>query len=1128
MRPNGVKTLLRTAVWALGGLLLIASDARAQTPTVPGAPTVDTVTAGRNTSGLTLTATWTAPSNDGGSAITAYDVRHIKTAADETDDANWTVEDDAWTAGSLTSTIAGLPDSTGYDVQVRAVNASGDGAWSSTATGTTLDHGDMAATATALTLDTPQGGGIEPGTDVDYFTFTLTQETGLLIWTAGDLDTVGELQDSSGTVLTSNDDNLFSDDDPLSSAPSNFFVWHTLAAGTYSIKVTSYGGATGSYVLHTRAIVDSSGTADAHEITLDSDGRSVERGILAPGIGPSRDRDYFTLTLSATTEVIMHTTSSIEYPRVILLESDGTTEITRNTGHSLWPGFYPQALIRRSFDAGTYYIKIESGAGNIDDSGFYNLHVTTVTDPGDTTATATPLRLGEARGGNIASTADVDYFRFEVTETTDILVRTGANISGALLDVDGNAVTVSPESDSRSLFSAAGLTAGTYSIKVTASGTGNYGLLVLADPSYYRFVALCESVATLASITDPLYGCQWHLNNAGQRKGGVSDEDVHVEAVWAAGILGAGINVAVVDTGLDSDHEDLSANVETTRNHDYTAPEGEDTTDIYNPESNHGTAVAGIIAARDNSLGGRGVAPRARIYGYNFLQAPTDANMADAMQRDLVETHVSNNSWGASSSHTGVELIPAIWEMEIETGLTRGAGGTGIVYVFAAGNSGPADYANLGGVINHYGVTTVCAVTDQGEHAPYSEQGANLWVCAPSGSASLRPAPDDRPDITTTDNDDRYTDSFGGTSAATPIVSGVVALVRSANTALTWRDVKLILAASARQNDADDPGWEDGALKYGAATARYHFNHKYGFGVVDAEAAVDAATHWTPLPPFVEQKIDSATTLNLSIPDCTVATGCPTSTDSDPVSSSLTMGAEVEFIEFVAIDVNLSHEFFRDLQIELVSPSGQVSVLSVPRSIFGTRPPFMGSARFGSAKHLGENPAGTWTLRLRDARHQNTGTLHAWSLTVYGHRTAPGAATLAALTPGAGSLAAVWTAPTTPAAPRSPATRCATSRPPQTRRTMPTGPRRRPAGLPVARWNTPSAAWILSNTMSRCGRSTPRTTPVSGHPPSLGRPSAMRPPLRMAPPPPAASLRRRRPGRLLAPRSPPPTRMTTR
>ena len=267
----------------VGLLLLVAGAVEAQT-SVPGAPTINTVTAGSST---TLVVTWTAPTSDGGSAITAYDVRHIETADDETDDANWTVEDDAWTTGDgdLTYTIAALTESTQYDVQVRAVNTNGDGAWSSTTTGTTSDHGGTTATATSLTLGTDMDGRIATGTDVDYFTFTLTKKTHLLIRTTGDLDTVGELQDSSGTELASNDDNRHAADDPLAGTPVNFFLWKTLEANTYYIKVTAYGGTTGAYVLRTWATVDSSSTTDAHEITLDSDGNSVEGGILGPSSG---------------------------------------------------------------------------------------------------------------------------------------------------------------------------------------------------------------------------------------------------------------------------------------------------------------------------------------------------------------------------------------------------------------------------------------------------------------------------------------------------------------------------------------------------------------------------------------------------------------------------------------------------------------------------------------------------------------------------------------------------------------------------------------------------------------------------------------------------------------------------
>ena len=82
--------------------------------------------------------------------------------------------------------------------------------------------------------------------------------------------------------------------------------------------------------------------------------------------------------------------------------------------------------------------------------------------------------------------------------------------------------------------------------------------------------------------------------------------------------MGEGINVAVVDTGMDWTHEDLVDNVDSSLNHDYTG-EG----DIHHPYSHHGTNVAGLIAARDNDIGVRGVAPRATIYGHNLLDAPS-------------------------------------------------------------------------------------------------------------------------------------------------------------------------------------------------------------------------------------------------------------------------------------------------------------------------------------------------------------------------------------------------------------------------------------------------------------------------------------------------------------------------
>ena len=100
----------------------------------PEALTVSFVTSESNS----LTISWAPPSSDGGSDITAYDLRHIETSADETVDLNWVVVEDVWTTGggALEYTLTGLTADVQYDIQVRAVNATGESPWSETVTGT--------------------------------------------------------------------------------------------------------------------------------------------------------------------------------------------------------------------------------------------------------------------------------------------------------------------------------------------------------------------------------------------------------------------------------------------------------------------------------------------------------------------------------------------------------------------------------------------------------------------------------------------------------------------------------------------------------------------------------------------------------------------------------------------------------------------------------------------------------------------------------------------------------------------------------------------------------------------------------------------------------------------------------
>ncbi len=406
------------------------------------------------------------------------------------------------------------------------------------------------------------------------------------------------------------------------------------------------------------------------------------------------------------------------------------------------------------------------------------------------------------------------------------------------------------------------------------------------------------------------------------------------------------------------------------------------------------------------------MAPRATIFGNNLLRSGDIANEADALTRNAATTGVSNNSWSFRDT-PAVDAATSAWEMAIETGLEIGYGGKGTVYVWAGGNGGPDDHTNIDGRTNHYGVIAVCATTDQGEQSHYSESGASLWVCGPSDGEDptdllgLRP---DRPGLYTTRNYGRYGE-FTGTSAAAPAVAGVVALMRSANSNLTWRDVKLVLAATARKNDSSDSSWSDGAGKLGAS-GNYHFSHLYGFGVVDAEAAVNLAKTWTTLPPLIKTTPVTADA-NLAIPDGT-RTG-PSAPFGATVSSSLEVGDDVDFIEFVEIVADFDASEFRDLEVTLTSPSGTKATIST-RTYLLARILYDLSIdpdyRFGSAKHLGENPEGAWTLSMRDGWTGDTATLNSWSVRIYGHRARPHSPAGASMVGQQKSLAVSWSAPT--------------------------------------------------------------------------------------------------------------------
>lgn len=468
---------------------------------------------------------------------------------------------------------------------------------------------------------------------------------------------------------------------------------------------------------------------------------------------------------------------------------------------------------------------------------------------------------------------------------------------------------------------------------------------------------------------DPLLASQWHLHNQGQ-SGGKSGEDIRVAGAWPLA-KGEGVIVGVIDDSVELVHPDLAPNVVPGSVSFRPGNEGGWPVPCRAAEDDHGTAVAGILLARDdNGRGGSGVAPRASLIGYDALSTSLDLHLYEALTRDNQRVAVYQNSWG--SPDTGaVSDAGDLFAQAISRGINEGRGGLGSIFVFSGGNGGQGDNSNLDGFANKRGVIAVCAVDDHGRRAEFSEPGANLLVCAPGVGSNKG--------VSTTALLGDYRSDFAGASAATPMVSGVVALMLSARPstleALTWRDVQLILAGTARRNDPLDPLWTRAA---GGSGWVHPF---YGYGVVDAEAAVKAARTWTSVGGSAQQKrCDSGVKIaGQAIPD-------------QPSGAALSVNLKLDCpgisrIEFVEIEVTTEHSYHGDLRIDLTSPAGFSSRLVDARRCYTAGSDSCGRYngwRFGTQRHLNESAQGVWRLDVTDLKAGDQGALTQWRVIVHG------------------------------------------------------------------------------------------------------------------------------------------------
>lgn len=354
---------------------------------------------------------------------------------------------------------------------------------------------------------------------------------------------------------------------------------------------------------------------------------------------------------------------------------------------------------------------------------------------------------------------------------------------------------------------------------------------------------------------DKYFKDQWHLENTGQGSG-TKGEDAEAVKAWNLTTGNENIVIAIIDDGVDYNHEDLKANIyknpleipgdgkdndknnykDDVRGWDFYYNDNNPIPSTFNKPYNntdkndiHGTPCAGVACARlNNKLGVVGICGNCKILpikicgGKTSSNFTTDANTGKAIRYASTLADVLSNSWSGGSPSTDITNA-------IKYAASKGRGGKGCVILFASGN----DYlSSVPYPSKRSEVIAVGASTNKAARASYSNYGAELDVIAPSsgGTRGIYTTDVSIKDRGYDDLDTKghYTKTFGGTSSATPLVSGIAGMILSMNPTLTKAKVQEIL-----QNTAEEIG--------GVTYDKNGFHKEYGYGRVNAFAAVKEA-----------------------------------------------------------------------------------------------------------------------------------------------------------------------------------------------------------------------------------------------------------------------------------------------
>lgn len=453
---------------------------------------------------------------------------------------------------------------------------------------------------------------------------------------------------------------------------------------------------------------------------------------------------------------------------------------------------------------------------------------------------------------------------------------------------------------------------------------------------------------------DRLWSDMWYVHKT-------INPSMKIVEAWESGFTGRGVTIGIVDNGVEINHPDLKTNVNNALSFDFMDSDNDPSPD--DSTFNHGTLCAGTAAAVcNNTLCGCGIAYNAFIAGIKNNNGATTSDIeAQSLVHKMDEIAIYSNSWGESDD-TDFGGPDQIVEEALLRGIHNGRSSKGSIYVWASGNSGPHDNCNADGYVTSIYTIAIASVSRGGYVASYGETcSAILAATYASGRTS----------IVTTDTNGGCHKKFTGTSASTPIAAAIFSLVLQANNQLTWRDIQHLTIQTSSMTDLIDAETRENGVGR-------KVSHYYGFGLLNADAMIKAAKNWR----LVSQQIEcteSSTDTSLTIGG------------SREVNSNITTilcGNKIDRLEHVVAHITFDCTRRGEVELLMTSPQGtQSKLLTKRRHDISSVRSF--SWKFMSLHYWGENPSGTWSLKMSVKDKTFTGSLIKWKLVFYGTKDHP-------------------------------------------------------------------------------------------------------------------------------------------